>query len=533
MLVVIALGMAWTHASALADGPPPDVTGELDRAGVLWAPFLEWSLPNPSWEGNPFDLEASATFTHQASGERRTTPMFYDGGNAWKFRFTATRTGTWSVRTSSADVNLDNRQGTITVQANRDPQAMGFIIAHENKYARQVGEAGQLKAFVPNVYMNYRRFGNLDDCGWTPVTPTFSDPGVLNAYLDEAETHGCNAIQALIGNQWFKADVASSRDHASENPDPETFRALEQAIVEAHARGMHLHIWAWGDEQRGWTPIRVGGVNGIPDRRVQRYIAARLAPLPGWTLSYGFDLNEWVRPEQVASWAEYLNQHSGWQILLSARETRDGRSFRSPEVLPVASNDDGPAYGNFEGQLGLFERARIRLNQSPAHPAIFEQRFSYRRHDFWDMDTTRRAFWQFTLAGGIGSIWGHYPPDCAAYVAGEYPNPEQLRTHRRFWQERFLPDMHPANEKSPDDTTLVLQSGDRHAVLYREDAESIHLDLSVMAGRQPAIALDTKKGYAELDLGLLEPTEQTWRAPYRSDWAIAVGVFSGGAGPEN
>ena len=54
-----------------------------------------------------------------------------------------------------------------------------------------------------------------------------------------------------------------------------------------------------------------------------------------------------------------------------------------------------------------------------------------------------------------------------------------------------------------------------------------------MAGLQPAIALDTKKGYAELDLGLLDPTERTWRAPYRSDWAIAVGVFSGGAGPEN
>jgi hypothetical protein len=247
-------------------------------------------------------------------------------------------------------------------------------------------------------------------------------------------------------------------------------------------------------------------------------------------MSYGFDLNEWVRPEQVASWANYLNQHSGWPLMLSARETRDGRSFSSPEVLPVASNDDGPVYGNFDGQLGLFEWARLRLNQTPSRPAIFEQRFSYLRHNFWDMDKTRRAFWQFTLAGGIGSMWGHYPPDCAAYVAGAYPNPEQLRAHRRFWRDRFLLDMHPANDLSRDDTTLVLQASDSHAVFYREDAESIHLDLSAMDGRQPAVALDATKEYAEIDLGTLDPGERTWRAPYRSDWAIAVGAFPTGTG---
>jgi len=205
-------------------------------------------------------------------------------------------------KAGNADADLDGKRGTITVRNNPDARARGFIVAHENKYAWQVGEDGQLRAFMPNVYMNYRRFGNQNACGWTAMTPTFSDPDVLQAYLDEAEAHGCNAIQALICNQWFHAGAASSRDHQSENPDPETFSALERAIVEAHTRGMHLHIWAWGDEQRGWTPIGVGGVNGVPDRRVQRYLAARLGPVPGWTMSYGFDLNEWVRPEQVLSW---------------------------------------------------------------------------------------------------------------------------------------------------------------------------------------------------------------------------------------
>lgn len=520
MVVMLVLALSWTDATALATE-----ADELDRVGTLWAPYVEWSIENPSWSGNPFDLEAGATFVHKDSGQQRTTPMFYDGGNTWKFRFTATRSGSWSVHTSSADADLDGKRGTITVQTNPDAGARGFIVAHGTKYARQVREDGALQAFVPNVYMNYRKFGNPERCGWTAVSPTFSDPGVLQAYLDEAEEHGCNAIQALVCNQWFAAGAASSGDHNSRNPDPETFAALEQAIVAAHRRGMHLHIWAWGDEARRWTPIGVGGVNGVPDRRVQRYIAARLGPLPGWMMSYGFDLNEWVRREQVVSWAEYLGRYSGFPLMLCARETQDGHSFRSPDVLPVASNDDGPTYGNFDGPLGLFARARYRLGQTPARPVMFEQRFSYLRHDFWDMDRTRRAIWQFTLAGGAGGIWGHYPPDCSAFAEGEYPDPEQLRTHRRFWRERFLIDMQPANELSDNETLVLRSSGARHTVFYREDAESIHLDLSTMDGPQPAVAVDTMKDYTEIDVGTLKPAERTWRAPYRSDWAIAVGAF--------
>jgi hypothetical protein len=51
------------------------------------------------------------------------------------------------------------------------------------------------------------------------------------------------------------------------------------------------------------------------------------------------------------------------------------------------------------------------------------------------------------------------------------------------------------------------------------------MDLSGMSGSQSAIAVDTKLSYAEIDLGTLSATNQTWTAPYSSDWAIAVGDF--------
>jgi len=48
-----------------------------------------------------------------------------------------------------------------------------------------------------------------------------------------------------------------------------------------------------------------------------------------------------------------------------------------------------------------------------------------------------------------------------------------------------------------------------------------------MSGAQTAIAIDTKKTYAEIPLNQLNAENQTWTAPYSSDWAIAVGSFDG------
>lgn len=69
----------------------------LDRVNTLWTPYIECSLENHTFEGNAFDVIVTATFVHEQSGEKRTTGMFYDGGDTWRFRFTATRIGKWTL----------------------------------------------------------------------------------------------------------------------------------------------------------------------------------------------------------------------------------------------------------------------------------------------------------------------------------------------------------------------------------------------------------------------------------------------------
>ena len=59
-------------------------------------------------------------------------------------------------------------------------------------------------------------------------------------------------------------------------------------------------------------------------------------------------------------------------------------------------------------------------------------------------------------------------------------------------------------------------------VFYKEDTDLIRLDLSGVKSIVGAVAVDTKKPYAEIDLGTLNSGLQTWKAAHQSDWAVAI-----------
>ncbi len=498
--------------------PAPDLVERSDpdhrtQTGTLWAPFLEWSVPNPSYDGNPYDVIATVTFVHSGSGEVRETQMFYAGGNEWRFRFTGTRTGEWTFESTSEDPDLGGQLGRVLIEPNPDPSIEGFLQADGNRFAVQVGEGGEVRPRLYNVYMNAAHAGSLGDYSLEARTLRSQ----VDQLLNEAQAHVFDAVFVAVNNNWFDFGSSSHLDHDSENPDPDAFVVLEELITRAHARGLSVHIWKWGDEERHWTPVGVGGINGVPDRRLQRYIAARLGPLPGWTMSYGFDLDEWVAPEEVRSWAEYMGAHFGWPHLLMARESGQDRVHPSETFslgdrkLDVFSSDQRPEADFFQWTKGL-------LTEAEGRPLLYERRFLHTRDRFWDMDTTRRALWQFTLGGGAGAIWG------ILWGNGDpYPRPQELGTHGQFWKGRFLSEMEPTSRSAGSYT--ISTRGGTHFVLYREDASTLRLDLTRMEGAKPAVAVDTRRPYAEIPIGTLDPGDHLWRAPHRSDWAVAVGTF--------
>ena len=66
--------------------------------------------------------------------------------------------------------------------------------------------------------------------------------------------HGFTGVHILVKCRWAELEKQGCSQVSDPNPDLRTFETLELVITKVHAAGGMVHLWAWGDEQRGWTP---------------------------------------------------------------------------------------------------------------------------------------------------------------------------------------------------------------------------------------------------------------------------------------
>ncbi len=88
-------------------------------------------------------------------------------------------------------------------------------------------------------------------------------------------------IEEFVKDQGFNGmHITNLRDFLK---NPEYF---ETVVLETYRAGGITHFWIWGDEQRQLTPKYYDGdINYLYNE-----ILARLGPMPGWSVGYGFDL---------------------------------------------------------------------------------------------------------------------------------------------------------------------------------------------------------------------------------------------------
>jgi hypothetical protein len=488
------MGNSFAHAVILVtlfvSAPASAVT-----ESKLWEP-VTLSFENPSYSSNPYDLRARATFTHLPTGQRIRTELFYDRGDTWKLRFTGTRTGRWSFATDGTDPELSALEGRVEVRPN--PGVPGFVTSFGSKW----GRLGVDQAFVPQYVM------------YSDPTVYYQNPDRIDADIRTFFVeHGFNGFHTSVLCRWFDFDKERSDeiDSPSPNPDPRTFEALELLIRKVHEAGGVVHIWAWGDEQRKMTPKK-WGLNGEADRRLQRYICARLGPLPGWSMGYGFDLQEWVKDDDLRKWHKYMHDHLGWFHFLGGR---------APDLEQICDGLDYSSYQQHRPDYAIYVRA---LDQYPDRPTFLEDRFRVRKNVYpkkdYDFDMTRRGLWHSTMAGGAANIWGNLLNPRPFSISSPYPNRNQILTWSRFWKDRFYKEL--VRDNSLTDGACLKVPG-KILIFYKENADSIRMDLTELDGAIEAVAVDTCRGYKELAVsGSQAGRGQVFEAPSRSDWAVAV-----------
>jgi len=342
--------------------------------------------------------------------------------------------------------------------------------------------------------------------------------------------HGFSGFHVPVYCRWFDIEHDRSSDIELDDPNPDvrTFEVLEQFITKVYDAGGVVHFWTWGDEARTQTPHK-WGLNGKIDCRLQRYMAARLGPIPGWAMGYGFDLDEWVTEEQFKVWRDYMHEHMAWPHLLGGRH---GDPNRGEDHSSAISWNQLLDYASYEHHQPTSEVYAAALEAVPDKPVFSEDRFRIDQSDRYQFkdyteEMTRRGLWQSTMAGGVANIWGKLDGDLSINMGFgaslPYENPHWIKTWSHFFKNRFGLESNPL--EAPVTGLALKQKNTGRFLVYAENVAVVEIDLSTMPSPFPVIAVDTKLPYQEIDLGYFKNLKQFWRAPYPSDWALAIGYF--------
>jgi hypothetical protein len=288
--------------------------GESSREIELYR-WVDFPLEAPAVaEGlGKWHVEGSCVWTHE-SGETRRSLVWYSGvGERYVYRFGASLPGRWKGKASSAIQALDGHEFTVTVHRSSNPNRIGWsgqLAGEPTAWAHQKGQDGKLAKRTPILIM-------MPD-----VQRWHDDFDQMRAFVAEFnEEHGFNGGHiSTIGHAWFDAAASGNLANASPAPDVRTFAALEAAAREWAERGGWLHLWMWGKGSGGDFGKLPGGFKGASSKRINRYLAARLGPVPGWSLGIGWDVEFWADEEKLKWWLDDLiPQMGGWHHWIGHR----------------------------------------------------------------------------------------------------------------------------------------------------------------------------------------------------------------------
>ncbi len=482
----------------------------------------KWHLLELTFEGprhtetdnapNPFlDYRLRVAFT-SPSRKERIVPGFFDGGNAWKVRFTPDEVGRWSygvafrrgpraALSDEADVGepaaFHGKEGAFTVAA-RDPDAPGFL-----KWGRLEYVGGHYLKFrdgphwmrggadSPENFLAYHGFANTTAGkfglhryaphvrDWTPGDPDWGNGkgrGIIGAlnYLASRHVNSIYFLPMNIGGDgqdvWPFAGKPRRGGHpANDNLhyDVEKLRQWEIVFAHAQRKGIALHVVLNEAETPNKKELDDAEL-GTERKLFHRELVARFAHHNAlqWNLSEEYDLNLNFGPDRMKRFAGHLQSVDPYDHSITVHNQKPPLQSWMPffgdsrfSITSIQYHPGKLSYGD------LVEAFRKRSNElgRPVPVSVDEfdrlgRKDGEHRGKKWPhlsgWSRLRKAvLWPIYLSGGQ-----------VEYILETMLNTEDFRLYEAMWDytwyaRKFLEENLPFWEMKPEDALLSGESG--------------------------------------------------------------------------
>ncbi|MGI9240666.1 MAG: DUF5060 domain-containing protein [Verrucomicrobiales bacterium] len=227
------------------------------------------------------DVEFSATFK-SGDGKEIRIPGFYNGGAEYLLRFTPGSAGQWRYSTASSHPDLDELQGELSVNAERDGRRGGVVVDGEapRRFSYENGDSYYPIAFECD-WLFALDAENAEDI---PVTRKFVDTLAENGFNQVVMNVFASDVpwtkyERLIAEHEFGSPRVfpfggnnREPDHSRLNVD--YFKRLDRVIDYLDHRGIaaHLMIYVW-NKRVNWPAADSEEDNRYFDYVVKRYQA--------------------------------------------------------------------------------------------------------------------------------------------------------------------------------------------------------------------------------------------------------------------
>lgn len=344
----------------------------------------ELSFVNSSWSGNPFDLEFNVQLI-SPSGREINYFGFYAGDNVWKIFFMPNETGRWRYKTLCSDSDLNDKEGKfVCVKSGRRAP----LVSLGKQWRLETGEGYFPLIWAPTT---------TDGTQWGFRGARCDDKIIQDALFFSSEVVKANLlgigelVVAPVG--WAKSWPQSALPYVKGKEGDEFYipfwDELNAKLDAAAILNMGAYLMIFGDDEM--NPDRYGITSySDKEKRIFRYIVARLACYPNVLWDTGIDIGEYRNDKWISYFAQWFLQNDPWQHPVSSRS-----GGGSGGIMPARGTYFSTGGADLPSRKELLQQ--LNTSQTPIAQTDHWRPFISRGN--WTTEKIRTAIWRCALSG--------------------------------------------------------------------------------------------------------------------------------------